>query len=241
MARVRYTRPTIDAPGRVRKLPPARKNRENAVVAISPTKNTTMRGGKTKDGRSEPNIPKGKLGNSAGDQKFLEDVYQTEDIEEILDDEPNIPFGAKLRFTGALDAIDATSYWKLPPVGSRCNSLSKVRDNEGRPILNKDNQFLVRPCSKPAIHGGTVCMVHGGGRKAVQKAAEMRLLNAADSVIGALIGIALDTKQDAKARVQAINSVLDRAGIKGGSTITLDIPAYKEIAKDLFEKRYGDE
>lgn len=232
-----------DAREKVKALPPvSKKTQPNVVRTAKMSAKSPRRGEPTAYGATDTKVPTSKqFGNTLGDRKLLETMYQADDIEEVPEDEAEIPYGVKLRFTGDPASIDAGSFWKLPPEEIRCNSRAKVRDNEGRPIVNKDNEFLVRPCLSPAIKGGTVCIKHGGGQATVRRAAELRLLSAADSVIGALIGIGLDTKQDGKARVQAINSVLDRAGIKAGTTITLDIPAYKKIAKDLFEGRYGDD
>lgn len=187
------------------------------------------------DGRTEPNDPQdGKAGNTKGDQQWLADQVALGLIKDIPEDEEDVPFGALKIWTGDFDDATSFSYWTLPPEGKRCNGKAKVRDEKGRPVLDKDKQILMRPCAKPTIVGGSVCIHHGGGPDRVRKAAQMRLLSAADGLIGALIKIALDEKQDARARVQAINSALDRAGIKGTIDITVEVPKYKEMLAEMF-------
>jgi hypothetical protein len=186
------------------------------------------------------NIPTTKeYGNAVGDRRWLEAAREAGFIEPIGEEEQEIPAGAKWRYTGPL--IATAAYWNWPMGGNICQAWSFVRDEDGGYVVGEGNFQLKRPCSSVPIVGGTVCIPHGGGITRVKRAAELRLLSAADSVIGALITIALDTKQDARARVQAINSVLDRAQIKGITQIELDVPLNKEIAKAAFGKAWGSE
>jgi hypothetical protein len=87
-----------------------------------------------------------------------------------------------------------------------------------------------------AILGAVVCVRHGGGTEKVRNAAKMRLLAASDKLIGALIGIGLNDELDPKARVAAINSALDRAGIKGIDSIQVEIPEWKNMMTDMFSE-----
>ena len=209
--------------------------RKAEPVDLGRAKGGTRRGKpRNGDGRTEPNDPKDGVGNTKGDQAWLADMTDAGKIELIGDDEQDIPFGALKRWTGNPEDQTQVSYWKLPPEGSRCAGKAKIRDERGRPIIDSNNEILMRPCTKWPILGSTVCVHHGGGVKTVKQAAHMRLLAAADHLIGQLIAIAADNKIDAKARVMAINSALDRAGVKGTIEITVDVPKYKEMLAGMF-------
>lgn len=196
----------------------------------------TKRGQKRSDGADDVKVPTTKaFGNAKMDREWLKEQIDLGLVEAIDEDETDIPFGAMIRWTG--DPNDLGSHWVLPPEGRRCRGKSKVRDNEGRVIVaGEENQPLLRPCGKPAILGGAVCVKHGGGTEVVKNAAKMRLLAASDKLIGALITIALDATQDAKARVAAINSALDRAGIKGITEITVDTPQWRNMLGEMFDE-----
>jgi hypothetical protein len=188
--------------------------------------------GRHGDGRVAVVSPQTKeFGNGAGDRGWFRAAQAAGFIEPAnLDEE--LPAGAAWVYTGPM--IARASFWTWPRDGRLCDATSYVRDDEGHYILGAGNFQLKRPCARPPIHGGNVCIAHGGGIERVRRAAELRLLGAADSVIGALIEIALDTKADEKARVQAINSILDRAQIKGTNEVQIDIPLYREVIKAAF-------
>jgi hypothetical protein len=65
-------------------------------------------------------------------------------------------------------------------------------------------------CGNYALKGQTTCKYHGGNTKRSLFAAQMRLLEAADPGMAALIKIALDTKRDDDRKLRAMDSVLDR-------------------------------
>lgn len=244
------TRSTLRAP--VKPSRNAREQRERRAAAeeaaatapstieleLAPYKGRLRGEGRHGDGSTTVVKPSSKeFGNVKGDRAWLEAARKAGFIERIGDEEPEVPSGSTWRYTGPL--IATAAYWNWPKDGRRCKAWSYVRDDEGHYVVGEGNFQLKRPCSKSPIHGGDVCIPHGGGIERVKHAAEMRLLGAADSVIGALIVIALDTKEDAKARVQAINSILDRAQIKGITQIELDIPLYKEVTQNAFGKEWG--
>lgn len=195
--------------------------------------------GRHGDGDTSIVVPTTKeFGNSVGDRRWFFDAIEADYVEEIGADETEIPSGSTFRYIGPMEIPG--HYWNWPLEDDRCEATAFLRDNQGHYILGSNNHQLKRPCARQKILGGNVCISHGGGIERVRKAAELRLVGAADSLIGALINIALDAKQDGRARVQAINSALDRAGIKGVTQVEIDIPLYKDVAKDLF-KRWGED
>lgn len=208
-------------------------------IALQTVNPRTKAGEATPDGRREVKVPKGKAGNTKGDAAFIDAEAAKGLIIAVDEDEEDVPFGVKKRWIGDPKDFQDFSYWVIPPEEFRCTAFARVRDEEGRHIADKDGKVLLRPCLRPSIRGGTVCVQHGGGVESVRKAAQMRLISAADGLIGELIRIAMDPKVDAKARVQAINSALDRAGIKGTVDVKVDIPKYKEMLGELFSGEWG--
>jgi hypothetical protein len=195
------------------------------------------RGEERSDGATDVRVPVGKPGNSKGDQAWLAEQVKSGLIRPVEEGDTDVAFGALLMFTGTPGEDE--SYWKLPPEGRRCTGHSRIRDEEGRYIVDTNGDVLLRPCAKWTILGGKVCATHGGGVETVKAMAKLRLVSAADSLVGALISIALDTKTDAKARVQAINSALDRVGISGTINISAEIPKYKEMLNQMFSDEWG--
>lgn len=228
-----------------KKAPPVGDVPIKPSKALNPKRNDKLTSGGLKlrkgqprpgDGRTDVNVPTTKeFGNAKIDRDWLEQQVELGLIEAIDPDDMDVPFGAMLRWTG--NDEDLGSYWVLPEPHKRCRGKSKVRDKEGRPIVNGDtNEPLLRPCASPTILGGKVCVRHGGGTEAVRNAAKMRLLAASDKLIGALISIGLNAELDPKARVAAINSALDRAGIKGITEITLQTPEWQNMMADMFSE-----
>lgn len=234
-------RPAVNARAvRERRAKAAAEAPETITLELATFKGRLRGEGRHGDGSRKVVTPTTKeFGNVKGDRAWLEAATTAGFLELIGAEEPEVPSGSTWRYTGPL--IATAAYWNWPTNGRRCSGWSYIRDAEGHYVVGEGNFQLKRPCSKPPIQGGDVCIPHGGGITRVKHAAEMRLLGAADSVIGALIEIALDAKADPKARVQAINSVLDRAQIKGVTQIELDIPLYKEVAKNAFGKEWGSE
>lgn len=186
------------------------------------------------DGALKVNVPQDKpFGNTKGDRAWLEAQIDAGLIEELdADSDDDVAFGAMLRWTG--EKSTEGSYWTLPPEGRRCVGKAKIRDKEGRYIVDKNGDRIIRPCGKWTIIGGTVCVAHGGGVEKVRAKARTRLAGAADALIGHLIAIGLDPNMDPKVRVQAINSALDRAGIKAGIDVQLSAPGWQDGLKEMF-------
>lgn len=185
------------------------------------------------DGATDVKVPQNKPGNTKSDQAWLDAQIEAGLIEPVDPSDEDTPFGSLLRWTGS--ATDIGAYWQLPPEDRRCTAKAKIRDAEGRIVIDSDNNPILRPCAMWAIMGGKVCVRHGGGIERVRAAAQLRLAGAADRLIGELISIALDTSEEGKTRVQAINSALDRAGIKTGQEIQVTgIPGWQKSLQDAF-------
>jgi hypothetical protein len=68
------------------------------------------------------------------------------------------------------------------------------------------------PCAAFPIHGGAVCVVHGGRAPQVKKAAAQRLAEMVDPLLTELFRIGQSGENEA-VRVSAIKDALDRAGV----------------------------
>lgn len=93
-----------------------------------------------------------------------------------------------------------------------------------RPIVNQCTAHRRNgdQCRRSAIKGSNVCATHGGSAPQVQRAAQVRLLMASDTVAGELVKIALSKQASDAVRVQAILAVLDRAGISARQQVTIE-------------------
>lgn len=176
-------------------------------------------------------------GNIPADEGFIEWMQDNQSLEVLdpKDDDNALPFAAKVRYTGKRD--DPDSPWMIAPEGKRCRGKAYVRDEDGDYIVDMNNERIQRPCYRPPMKGMTVCLHHGGGVTRVKKAAVERLASALDAATGALVKIALDENNDPKVRVQAINSIMDRVGVRGGTEIDIKDPGYLDVVKGLFERR----
>lgn len=175
------------------------------------------------------------VGNTKKDQAYIEWMeLEGKGLEVIDPQEEGLPFAAKLMYAGDGDSDD--SPWKIPPPGKRCNGRAYVRDEDGDYIVDKNRNRIMRPCWNWPIRGGKVCLFHGGGVVRVRKAAIERMASALDAASGALIKIALNENEESKVRVQAINSIMDRVGVRGGVEVDLKDPGYLDVLKGFFER-----
>lgn len=67
-------------------------------------------------------------------------------------------------------------------------------------------------CGQAAMHGATVCKMHGGLTPAVQRKAKLRLLELVDPAIATLARELTNSKARPIERVRAAEAILDRAG-----------------------------
>jgi len=85
------------------------------------------------------------------------------------------------------------------------------------------------PCQAYAIRGATVCAAHGGRAPQVRAKARARLDAAADSVMAALIKIALDEREDTAHRLVAMRDLLDRAGYGAKQAVEIAATVSREV------------
>lgn len=89
-------------------------------------------------------------------------------------------------------------------------------------------------CRKYAIRGGVVCTTHGGSLPTVKRAAQIKLLMAANPAIEKLIEIAFVKKNvDDADRIRAITQILDRAGIVGRMEVDVSIKPWQDAIRQL--------
>lgn len=193
-------------------------------------KASPARGRPRADGATDVNLPQdGSPGNTKVDQQW---VREHEQEFSLIPDIDEVPFGARMQWSGK--AADIGSMLQIPDPDRKCIGRAFIRDAEGRRIIDSDGMVLTRPCSKWRMRGSLVCTHHGGLTDGGLAIAKRRLQESADSVVGKLIKIALSKKTlDAEA-IKAINSILDRAGIRAGSDIQVDTPAWQGMLSELF-------
>lgn len=125
------------------------------------------------------------------------------------------------------------------PNQRRCNGTAYVRDHRGGYVIDCEWQRITRPCLALPGKGTVVCHAHGSHIPAVKAKAEQVLATAAEVVAIRLVGLTgtvdeLNEAIDHKIRLAAANSVLDRVGIKGGTTVEVELPGFKKVLSDMF-------
>lgn len=145
----------------------------------------------------------------------------------------------KYQFQGYAEEVDPAFFEQFRRGDRQCTGIAYIRDERGGYILDLDNVRLQRPCLRSPMNGSMVCTTHGGQLGHVKRAAEERLSHAAEKAATVLIKLT-DVRDeegelvDQSVRVKAANSVLDRVGIKPGSTVELDVPGFKNVMNRLF-------
>jgi hypothetical protein len=168
----------------------------------------------------------------------LQAHFALDELSRIEEDEQGVPFGAQWRWKYLQDYLDELGeYVNICP--SPCIARAYVRDKQGRYVIDADNEALTRPCLRPASAGTDVCVVHGGYIPQVKAAARARLALASDMVVGRMLEIALNPATAHKDAISAMNSVMDRAGIKGGYEVDVSMPNWQQGLRELFEGKYG--
>lgn len=79
-----------------------------------------------------------------------------------------------------------------------------------------------KPCTNYARLASTVCRMHGGSAPQVVRAAQVRLLMAADRLMAQLLQIAEDKSEPTPVRLSAIRDALDRAGLGSKQEIAIE-------------------
>ena len=103
-----------------------------------------------------------------------------------------------------------------------------------QPILDPDGRKQYRPCQAWAMHGSTVCDMHGGNAPQVIAEAKKNLALATRNISDVLIDIALDERQAPDVRIKAAVQVMDRAGIRSGVDLGIEIPKWQDVLGQLF-------
>lgn len=116
----------------------------------------------------------------------------------------------------------------------KCKGRSVIRDLKNIPILGPDNERQYKPCESYGANGTDFCGKHGGQLEPTIAAAKRRLLHGADELVEVLKRLALDESQAAADRVRAINSYLDRAGIRAGMDVSVDVPKWQNVLGKMF-------
>ena len=126
-----------------------------------------------------------------------------------------------------------------------CNGTAYIRDETGMYIADNDWQRLTRPCLSIPMRGGPVCHAHGAKIPQVVAAAQRRLQEASEIVALRLIGLTASRDEEgfkvrSQDRIAAIGSVLDRAGVKGGTELEITATGFQGVLADLFGKGEDD-
>lgn len=123
----------------------------------------------------------------------------------------------------------------------RCNGTAYVRDASGMYVVDAEWARLTRPCLSRPARGTVVCHAHGSNIPQVKAAAQRVLDQASEIVALRLVGMTKPSEfVDAKISLAAMNSVLDRAGIRGGTQIEITGTGFEKVLGDLFKDEPTD-
>jgi len=167
----------------------------------------------------------GNPGNSRLDREWIKE--HSDSLVAIDDGD----FEGLLQWDGTEESMG--SAWTLPRDKNRCAAWAYIRDADGNYIVDSEGHRLRRPCYSWRIKGTNICLRHGGGLPVVRRKATERLVAAADSVAGVLLGIVNNNKATDRDRIAAANSLLDRAGLKGGAEAIVVTPKYAGVWNEL--------
>lgn len=196
--------------------------------------------------KAEPELTTGKVktgGNTQPDQAWLVEVAA--ELHEPIEAERPEGFLYKVnwQWEGYFDELNIDFFESFRrPTGSnaaRCSGTAYVRDQTGMYVIDAEWRRLTRPCLRGSSRGTTVCHVHGAQIPVVKAAAERALAEASEVVAHRLIRLTGDA-EDEKVRLAAMNSVLDRAGIKGGMTVEVVTPGYQKVLDRMFSGEGDD-
>lgn len=159
--------------------------------------------------------------NTAADKDFIAQAAATGDLK-VWDNH--------LVWSGRTQ--DLMHPYQVPPDERRCRWMRQMRDDDGNQILDMDHQPLKERCPKWAMLGANICVQHAKGSKAVMDEMRDMLAGAGPALLSQLIHDGLNAVTAAD-RIKAINSALDRFGLRGGIEVGPDMPAWKEIMEEL--------
>lgn len=182
-------------------------------------------------------------GNTRPDAAWLEEVKA--ELHDPIEAErpPQFLYRVNYQWEGFADELNLEffeSFRRPMPDDRKCNGTAYVRDATGMYVIDCEWQRLTRPCLNRPGKGTNVCHAHGSQIPVVKAAAERALAEAAEAVAFRLIGLT-DKAEDEKVRLAAMNSVLDRAGIKGGMQVEITTPGYQRVLDKMFSAGDDDE
>lgn len=152
---------------------------------------------------------------------------------------PEMTYDIHYQWDGEAEALDLDFFEQFRYHPRNCNGTAYIRDETGMYVVDNDWIRLTRPCLRMPSKGVNVCMVHGAKIPVVKAAAQRRLAEASEMVAMRLIGLtdSVDERSEPiahKDRISASNSVLDRAGIKGGLEVEIHASGFQGVLSDLF-------
>jgi hypothetical protein len=97
------------------------------------------------------------------------------------------------------------------------------------------------PCRAWPVRGTSVCKWHGGSAPQVKRKAQERLEFAADKAAQKLIEFMNSSKVPYPVRLQACRDLLDRAGLKAGTELTIQLRKFEQDIEGLFVDVVSDD
>lgn len=120
----------------------------------------------------------------------------------------------------------------VPPEERRCTARG----------VGKTNNWQGNRCTQRALKGARVCRFHGGNLPNVKKAAQTALAIAALPAAEKLIHIALKKNGVSDAdRIKAIIQILDRAGVEGKQTVTVELALWQQTLQTVYANNLAEE
>lgn len=105
-----------------------------------------------------------------------------------------------------------------------------------RCVAKKTNNMkglLGTRCPNFTIKGGNVCISHGGKLPVVKRRAQERLIAASDPAAIELVKMMRREDIADKDKLRAITEILDRAGVKGAETVTVEVKPWQEMLQRI--------
>lgn len=194
------------------------------LAVVPPAKAPELKTAKVKEG-----------GNTQPDQAWFEEVRAELHDPDESQRPPQFLYQVNYQWEGTEDELNLEFFesFRKRAFDRKCNGTAYVRDQTGMYIIDAEWKRLTRPCLRVPGRGTNVCHVHGQQIPVVKAAAERALAEASEVVALRLIGLS-DTAEDEKVRLAAMNSVLDRAGIKGGVSVEVTTPGYQKVLERMF-------
>jgi len=195
-----------------------------------------------KRAREGPKVESG--GNTRPDAAWVEEVLANGELH--TPDEstrpPGFLYDTLYQWDGYADEVNVEffeSFWRGKPTDTRCTGTAYIRDMRGSYIVDCEWERLRRPCLSRPSKGTVVCHAHGAKIPVVRAAAQRALAEAAEIVALRLIGMTAPIDEISipiahKDRIAASNSVLDRAGVKGGVEVEITTPGFKKVMDAMF-------